>query len=81
MATITVSAAVYASKNRGRDVTDTRQEIVNTGNSEINVISETFPPDPDHGKKKHFTITLSVNNGPLQYMGAEEGTTLVLPPQ
>ena len=79
MATITVSAAVYASNNTGRDVTAFCQAIVNTGSDDIPVNNTSFQ-DPDKGQKKYFTITFSVSGGPLQYMGAEEGTTLDLVP-
>ena len=79
MASITIIAAVYASNNTGKDVTAVCNQLVSQGNDDIPVNNTSFG-DPDHGQRKYFTITFSVNNGPPQYMGAEEGTTLDLVP-
>ena len=79
MATINVIAAVYASNNTGKDVTATCNNLVSGGSDDIPINNTSFG-DPDHGEKKYFTITFSVNNGPPQYMGCPENTTLDLVP-
>jgi hypothetical protein len=76
---IQVVAAVYASNNKGEDVTTRCQQIVGGGNDDIAVNNNTFG-DPDPGSKKYFTITFVVSGGQTQYKGAEEGQTLDLVP-
>jgi hypothetical protein len=77
MGAINVIIAVYASKIGGADVTQACQRIVDTGNDDIAVNNNTFG-DPSPLNQKFFTISYTINNGPLLYKGCQEGDVIDL---
>lgn len=77
MGAIKIIDAVYASETSGADVTFQCQKIVDTGNDDIPVNNNTFG-DPSPGQHKYFTISYTINNGPIIYKGCQENNGLDL---
>lgn len=82
MAEITVLQAIYASANKGVDVTKICQGLVDKGNDDIKVNNTTLGGDPDSGNPKGFQITYTLRStGNAVYaMTAGEGEKLDLVP-
>lgn len=83
MAEITVLQAIYASANKGVDVTKICQGLVENGNDDIPVHNDTFGGDPDENNLKRLQITFtlgSTGNQVVYAMTADENTTLDLIP-
>lgn len=78
----TIISAVYGTINAGFDVTQTCQNIVNTGNDDITADNATFS-DPDVGTVKSFAILYTnpaLNNGNPIALGCQENATIDLVP-
>jgi hypothetical protein len=74
--------AVYASNNKGIDVTATVQSITSTGNDDVPATNATFG-DPDVGAPKYFMVWYTapgVNNGNPIGLACAEGQTIDLVP-
>jgi len=77
MSVLKINSAVYASLNKGIDVTTICQNLVDTGNDDIPVDNNTFT-DPDAGFKKYFTISYTDSQGISKFKGCIEGDILDL---
>ena len=77
MAGIKVLQAIFASANKGFDVTEICQNLVSNGNDDIPVNIKTFG-DPDPGKRKGLQITYTTDKDTTHAMTADEGTTIDL---
>jgi hypothetical protein len=74
--------AIYASNNKGLDVTATVQSITASGNDDIPANNATFG-DPDVGSLKYFTVWYTspgLNNGNPVGLACSEGQTIDLIP-
>jgi len=79
---ITVIQAIYASNNKGIDVTSQAQSILSGGNDDITASNSNFG-DPDPGSKKYFIIFYTappLNNGNPIGLACAEGNTIDLVP-
>lgn len=77
---ITINKAVYGTPNKGIDVTQICQNIVNSSNDDITANNATFT-DPDPGNGKYFAINYTnpaKNNGSPITLGCSENSTLDL---
>jgi hypothetical protein len=77
-----ISEAIYASNNKGIDVTAIVQSIVSGGNDDVPVNNNTLT-DPDPGSEKYFMVwytSAPVNNGnPIGLACSENGTIDLVP--
>ncbi|MEQ8906324.1 hypothetical protein [Ekhidna sp.] len=75
---IQIMNAVYASPNKGVDVTIQCQGLVDNGKTSFNIDPSTFGiPDPDFNVVKGFTITYG-SGGKILYKGGKDGDTIKL---
>jgi hypothetical protein len=75
---IKVIAATYGTNNKGNDVTEICQAVVDRGNDYIGVNNETLRGDPDPGATKFFGIIYTLPNGATRARGGVEDDTIAL---
>lgn len=84
--TLTINSAIFASNNKGIDVTAIVQKAVSSGSDDIVVAcgkTALFPVDPDPGHTKWFGVSVTgpgFNGGNPYFLGCREGTSLDLAP-
>jgi hypothetical protein len=80
---ITILQAVYASNNKGVDVTGIVAGLVSTGNDDVPATNEALGGDPDPGSTKYLMVWYSaanLNGGSPVGLACSEGTTIDLMP-
>ncbi|MCW3847631.1 SUEL-type lectin domain-containing protein [Sphingomonas sp. LB-2] len=79
---LTIMLAVYASNNKGADVTSQVTSLTASGNDDVTANNASFG-DPDPGSTKYFIVwytSPSVNNGNPVGLACAEGQTIDLIP-
>lgn len=79
---VTISLAVYASNNKGEDVTSQVVSIIDNGNDDVPVNNNSFG-DPDPGSTKYFLVWYTagnINGGNPIGLAAVEGASVDLVP-
>ncbi len=75
---INVFSAVYASPNKGVDVTDQCVDLVSKGTTSFTIDPASFGiPDPDPNVVKGFTIKYRIN-GVTKCKGGKDGDSITL---
>lgn len=80
---VAILAAVYASNNKGVDVTSVVANLTSTGNDDIPATNAEMGVDPDPGSPKYLMIWYTapgLNNGNPVALACSEGTTIDLIP-
>jgi hypothetical protein len=80
--TVSIKLAVYASNNKGEDVTAEVQAMIVNGNDDVPVNNTSFG-DPDNGSTKYFLVWYTadgINNGnPIGLAAVENQTADLIP--